>query len=100
MRDIFAETAAKIARLKARAAELDAEERRLYSFSRTDNKPGTIVVHEATRKPGTWQITHLDKNNEAERHVESPNREQALLAAGKYHHADLDAGAGRGPRKR
>lgn len=92
-RDIFAETAALMKRIKARVVDLDAEGLALYEFA---GPRGTkIVVHAATRKPGTWQITRFDADGDPVGHVESRSRAAALEDAAKWYGADLDA---RGPQ--
>ncbi len=92
-RDIFAETAARTAFIKRRVGELDAQGKRAYQFKRPG---GSLIVHEATRRPGTWQITRFDEEGEPVGHVESESRIAALTDAAKWYGADL----GHAPRRR
>lgn len=97
-RDIFAEAAERVARIRARVRDLDAEGLPLYEFA---GPRGTkIVVHAATRKPGTWQITRFDADGEPVGHVESASRTAALTDAAKWYGADLGDGPMRLPRRR
>jgi hypothetical protein len=87
------EFSAMVRKNSAKLASVERRARRLASLRRTsyrlESQRGPVIVHSATRKPGTWQVTRFDHEMIPIGHLEAPTAFDALRLAAKEFQAVL-----------